>query len=137
MTNSVNEIALALRDEITTCGVKFLDQSGFASGKAYTYLTSVELKEGDRVVVKANGRFAICEVIRYDGDAPIIDDNHEYQFIVQKIDATQSQLAQDEYNALKSEIRRRMIKARRRQIKDQILLGNEELKSLCKIEITE
>lgn len=130
MTNSINEIALAIKEDITTCGVKFLDNGGFTSGKEYTYLTNVELTVGDKVVVKANGRIAICEVTRYDGDAPIIDDKYEYGFIIQRVDTTQYEKNQTDFTALKSEIRRRMMKAKRQQMREQILLGNEELKSL-------
>jgi hypothetical protein len=57
-------IAAILREDAKTVSVQFLNNKGFAQSSSYTYITHLDVKIGDLVVVPAGAEneLKICEV---------------------------------------------------------------------------
>lgn len=66
-------IAAILREDTKTIKVKFFSDGGMVTGTAYTYITHLDVKEGDCVVVPAGGSdaFKVCEVTEVNDDLDI------------------------------------------------------------------
>jgi hypothetical protein len=90
-------IAAILREDTKTIKVRFFNEQGLASGSGYTYITHLDVKEGDCVVVPAGGSdvFKVCEVSEVNEDLDIEPNSDiKYKWV---IDVVNTEAAQANY----------------------------------------
>lgn len=115
-------IAAILRKETKTIGVVFEPDV-----KQYTYVTDLDVKVGDYVVVDAREELKVCKVARVDSDLEIEpNSNTKFKWVVDVVD-----MAQHEANASKNkELEQTLAKAyrsnTRRAFADSILANLTE-----------
>jgi hypothetical protein len=87
-------IAAILREDTKTIKVKFFNQDGVANGPAYTYITHLDVKEGDCVVVPAGSSdiFKVCEVYEVNEDLDIEPNSDiKYKWVIDVVDTDAAQ----------------------------------------------
>lgn len=133
MTNKRPNTAELLQSNYTTVSVAFNDDVAVddllddtvtpAQGQRYTYKAdlSLELQVGDFVVVHANHRLAIAQVVKVD-DKPVINPNatYEYKWIVDKIDTAGFVKRLQEQDAIKALLAQLHMVEAQEQLKDRL-----------------
>jgi hypothetical protein len=86
-------IAAILREDTKTVQVRFFNE-GIPSGSPYTYITHLDVKEGDCVVVPAGGSdsFKVCEVVYVSDDLDIEPNcDVKYKWVIDVVDTDAAQ----------------------------------------------
>jgi hypothetical protein len=87
-------IAAILREDTKTIKVRFFNDQGVANSGSYTYITHLNVKEGDCVVVPAGGSnvFKVCEVIEVNEDLDIEPNcDTKYKWVIDVVDTDAAQ----------------------------------------------
>jgi hypothetical protein len=82
-------IAAILREDTKTISVQFSNENGMPSSRNYTYITHLNVKVGDFVVVPSGGNdlWKICEVMSVDEELDIEPNaDIKYKWVVDVID---------------------------------------------------
>jgi len=83
-------IAAILREDTKTISVQFMNEAGVTSSRHYTYITHLDVKVGDFVVVPSGGSdiWKICEVTEVHEELNIEPNaDIKYKWVVDVIDA--------------------------------------------------
>lgn len=83
-------IAAILREDTKTISVQFMNENGMASSRNYTYITHLDVKVGDFVVVPSGGSdiWKICEVTEVHEELNVEPNaDIKYKWVVDVIDA--------------------------------------------------
>lgn len=83
-------IAAILREDTKTISVQFINGEGMTGSRNYTYITHLDVKVGDFVVVPSGGNdmWKICEVVGVDEDLDIEPNSDiKFKWVVDVIDS--------------------------------------------------
>ena len=115
-------------DEVKTVGVCFND-----NGPSYTFKTTLDLKEGDVVIVendKAHTGHKVVVVTELDSDIDMSNSTIEYKWVVQKLDTKYiEQTKEVEAQAIK-QLKQAERVTRRKQIAEAMGINIKDVKAI-------
>jgi hydrogenase maturation factor len=119
-------IAAILREDTRTISVQFVNENGMASSRNYTYITHLDVKVGDFVVVPSGGNdlWKICEVMSVDDELDIEPNaDIKYKWVIDVIDKEAAHANQQRNKEIESMLAQSYHRNARQAYAQQFLSG--------------